>query len=95
MMKSYSEIADQIGALRAVIKQEQDRLKQLEAILKDEGVITADGDLYRVAISYDVQRSTTNWKKIAERFNPSRQIISGNTTASFHDRVNVSALPKH
>jgi len=90
-----SIIADQIGELRSIVKKQQDRLKELEGILKDNGVVTADGELYRVAISYDVQRSTTNWAKIAKRFEPSRQLIVANTTVSVYDRVSVSALPKH
>ena len=90
-----SIIADQIGELRSIVKKEQDRLKELENMLKDNGVISAEGELYRVAISYDVQRSTTNWAKIAKRFEPSRQLIVANTTVSVHDRISVSALPKH
>ena len=94
-MKTYSQVADQIGELRSNIKSKQNDLKELENLLKDNGVISADGDLYRVAISYDVTRSTTNWAKIAKRFEPSRQLIVANTTVSVHDRVSVSALPKH
>lgn len=94
-MELYAAVADKIGELRSNIKRNQDALKELENVLKDNGVITADGDLYRVAISYDVQRSTTNWAKIAKRFEPSRQLIVANTTVSVHDRVTVSALPKH
>ena len=90
-----SIIADQIGELRSIVKKQQDRLKELENMLKDNGVVSAEGELYRVAISYDVQRSTTNWQKIAKRLEPSRQLIVANTTVSVHDRVSVSALPKH
>jgi len=94
-IKSYGEMADYVGNIRADIRTLQDKLKHVEDILKNEGVTVAEGDLFRVAISYDVSRATTNWKKIAERYNPSRQIISGNTKVSLHDRLTVSALPTH
>ena len=88
-------LADQLGELRSQIKTLTDDQKELEAILKDKGIRELDGNMYRVAISYDVQRSTTNWAKIAKRFEPSRQLIVANTTVSVHDRISVSALPKH
>lgn len=89
---NHAKTADQIGELRSAIKAQQDHLKYLEALLKNEGLTEVDGDRYRVAISYDVQRTTTNWQKIAKRFEPSRQLIVANTTVSVHDRVKVSAL---
>ncbi len=92
-LKSYGEMADYVGNIRADIRTLQDKLKHVEDILKNEGVTIAEGDTFRVAISYDVSRATVNWKKIAERYNPSRQIISGNTKVSLHDRLSVSALP--
>ncbi len=94
-IKSYGEMADFIGDIRGQIRHLQDRLTHVEDIMKNEGVTIAEGDKFRVAISYDVSRATTNWKKIAERYNPSRQIISGNTKVSLHDRLTVSALPTH
>ncbi len=92
-LKSYGEMADFIGDIRSQIRTLQDKLKHVEDILKHEHIDIAEGNLFRVAISYDVERSTVNWKSIALRFDPSHQIISGNTKVSTHDRLTVSALP--
>jgi len=94
-MNHRKNYADQLGALRAQIKELQDEAKAIENVLKDKGIREMDGKQYRVAVSYGVSRTSTNWKKIAERFDPSRQVIVGNTNTSYHDRVTVSALPKH
>ena len=94
-LESYGNMADAIGDLRSQIKVLQDRLKHTEGLLKCDSVEIAEGKNYRVAISYDVFRNTTNWKNIALRSNPSRQLVVANTTASVHDRVTVSAVLTH
>jgi hypothetical protein len=91
---SYSNIADKLGKLRSEIKSLTDQQKRLEAILKDDGVVTVDGELFRVAISYGITANRVDWKNIAAKLHPSRQLITGNTVISIFDRVTVSALNK-
>lgn len=93
--KLQSRLADDIGSLRSQIRLLQDKLKLAEGILKNDHIVIAEGSMFRVAISYDVSRSTTNWKKIALRFDPSHQMVSANTKVSTHDKVLVTALPTH
>lgn len=91
---SYSNIADKLGKLRSEIKSLTDQQKRLESILKDDGVISIDGEQYRVAISYGVVAKRVDWKTVAAKLKPSHQLVTGNTSVSVFDRVSVSALNK-
>ena len=91
---SYSNIADKLGKLRSEIKSLTDQQKRLEDILKDDGVVTVDGEQYRVAISYGIIAKRVDWKNVAAKLNPSHQLVTGNTRTSMFDRVSVSALSK-
>lgn len=87
-------IADELGELRAHIKELQDAQRGLEDILKAGGVTEAVGTKYRVAITYGAERKTVAWKTIAAKLNPSRQLVAGNTSTTVYDRVTVSAHKK-
>ena len=91
---SNSEIADELGSLRAEIKQLQDSAKALEAILKETGESDFDGDLYHVSISYGVETNRVDWKSVAAKFNPSRQLVTAHTNVTVSDRVRVTAHRK-
>ena len=94
-MSRLNELADVIGDLRSKIKILQSELAEAENHLKAEGCTVVEGKLFRVAISYNVERATTNWKKIALRFEPSHQLLAANTKTSVHDRVSVTAVLTH
>lgn len=94
MIPTPEQIADQLGALRAQIRDLQSEQKKLEGYLKSAHITEANGRLFRVAIAYDAERKTVGWKTIAEKLEPSRQLITANTTVSVYDRVTVSAHKK-
>lgn len=91
---SAGDIADELGTLRAEIKVLKDRQAALEQILKDQHVESANGDLFHVTISYDVATNRVDWRAIAEKFNPSRQLVTAHTKTSVSDRVRVTAMKK-
>ena len=86
-----SEIVDQIGALRAEIAELKQAEEFMVELLKAKGKDLYLGERYRVAITYGAERKTVQWKTIAERLEPSVQLITANTKTSVYDRVNVSA----
>lgn len=90
----FAPLADELGSVKAELKLLKDREKQLEADLKATGRDVIEGDLYRVSISRDVERSSVAWKAVAEHFHPSRQLLTAHTNKSVYDRVNVSAHKK-
>ena len=91
-----SAIADEIGSLRAEAKSLADAIRVLEDLLEMTGQDAVDGDLFRVAISRNVQTTTIDWKAIATKLQPSRQLVTAHTTVktSARPRFRVSALKK-
>jgi hypothetical protein len=85
-------LADELGQLAADIKAMKNRKAEIEATLKAANVKTVEGRLFRVTISYDVATTRTDWKTIAAKLNPSRQLITAHSKTTTADRVNVRAL---
>jgi hypothetical protein len=80
----------------AQVKAEIARLTAEESSLKDvliaSGEKAIDGTLHRAAVSYSEGRTMIDWKTIAERFNPSHQLITAHTsTGAPFFTVRVSA----
>jgi hypothetical protein len=88
------DIADGLGEVRAQIKKLQDQQAFLEGLLKAKGVTLAEGDAFRVSISYGVETSRVDWKSVAEKLKPSRQLLTAHTSTSSSDRVRVTAMKK-
>lgn len=87
-------VADELGSIRAKIKTLKDSQSFLESVLKDKGVSIAEGKNYRVSISYDVETQRTDWKAVATKLKPSRQLISAHSQVSVSNRIRVTAMTK-
>ena len=87
-------VADELGKLRAEIDTLRNSAEFLEGLLKHKGVTEAEGALFRVRISYDVETRRVNWKDVAAKLNPSRQLVQAHTRVSTSDRVLVTAKRK-
>ena len=91
---SPAALADHIGQLRADKDAIAKQLKDAEALLKDiTGGEPAEGTLFRV-VFVEAVRTTVNWKKIAAKLNPSRQLVTANSRDAVVNSVKVSALSK-
>ena len=88
-----AKLADELGALRAEIKVLQDQAKALEGVMKASGKDVFEGDLYRVKVVHQ-ERKAVNWKKIAEKFDPSRQLVQAWTNVNKVVSVKVTAHTK-
>ena len=88
----HGYLADQLGRLAAEIKHLQDQKKEIEDQLKAERVDACEGNLFRVTISYDVETARVDWKAVAGKLKPSRQLVTAHTRIGHADRVNVRAL---
>lgn len=49
-----------------------------------------EGDIFRVTVSH-VETSRSDWKKIANKLEPSRQLVTAYTKVSESDRVSVKS----
>jgi len=69
-----------------------DRLGLLRAELESAGLDHIEGHLYRVTITQCAGPTRTDWRAIAQRFNPSAQLIRAHTTTGAESvRLNVTA----
>ncbi len=77
-----SAIVDQCAALRAQIDQLTEQKRALEAELIASGEPKIEGTFHVVSISRDVVRDVVDWKSIAAKFEPSRQLVTAHTSQS-------------
>ena len=87
----YALDVDHLGDLRAQIKRLQDQAKGIERKLKDAGRQEFNGIRYRVTVSCS-DRARVDWKTVAERLEPSRQLVSAHTS---HQEVCVLRVSAH
>jgi hypothetical protein len=89
---NLADIVDQLLSVKASIAELEQREKELKDCLIASGQTSIDGILARASVSYCEGREKIDWQTIAQRFNPSRQLIVAHTTtgAPFHT-VRVSA----
>jgi hypothetical protein len=75
-----SAIVDRIAQLKAQISDLTQEEAALKAALIESGLEAVNGSEHRAAISWTF-RKTTDWRSIAEKFDPSRQLIAAHTSA--------------
>jgi hypothetical protein len=80
-MKNTPELAaivDRIAQLKAQISDLTQEENALKAALIESGLEAINGTEHRAAVSWTF-RKTTDWRAIAEKFEPSRQLIAAHT----------------
>jgi hypothetical protein len=79
--ETLAQLVDELAAIRADLADLKATEEAYRAELIAAGVTEADGTLHRVTIS-QTTRSITDWQTIAEKFEPSRQLIAAHTKQS-------------
>lgn len=80
MQLELSKTVDRLAIIKqqiADLKKEEDALK---ADLINSGVKSIDGLYWSASVSEVEGRKTTDWRSIASKFDPSRQLIAAYTT---------------
>jgi hypothetical protein len=72
-------MVDQLGALDAQIKALTKQADTLKANIKAQGPDRYLGVSYSALVFESEGRTVTDWKAIAEKFNPSRQLVTAHT----------------
>jgi hypothetical protein len=72
-------MVDQLGALDAQIKALTKQADTLKASIKAHGPERYNGSEFSALVFESEGRIVTDWKAIAEKFNPSRQLITAHT----------------
>lgn len=89
--KPLTTLVDELGKLRAKIADLTTKEEELKETLRNSGESEIEGRLFRVTVSRtDV--ATVNWKEVANRLNPSSQLVNANTTVK--ERVTVKVVAR-
>ena len=87
---------DRLGVLHAALAEMKREAETLRAELEDAGLDNIEGQLYKVNFAQVAGRTLTDWKTIAERLNPSRQLIAAHTTTGAPStRLTIKARQTH
>lgn len=77
---SVQSIIDEIGSIDREIARLKEQRDDLAAIVKLTGAGRYFGQYFEGLVYESKGRTTTNWKAVAEHFNPSRQLVVAHTT---------------
>ena len=84
---------DELGTIKAQMVELEQRYKQVVAHFAEAGIDSLEGDMFRVVISQVEESIGTDWKTVAMKLNPSRQLIAGNQKLirKGYTRINIYA----
>jgi hypothetical protein len=75
-----SLLVDQYARLKAQSAEIADELAYIKDKLVEAGVSPIEGETHRASVSLTAGRTVIDWKTIAMKFEPSRQLITAHTT---------------
>ncbi|MBM4386063.1 MAG: hypothetical protein FJ091_22210 [Deltaproteobacteria bacterium] len=78
-MKIELKVVDELGALKAQIAELTAQAKMIEAGLKAAGPGRIEGVLYDANV-FTQERTLVDWKAVAEKLQPSRQLVTAHTS---------------
>ena len=85
-------VVDELATIKAHVADLAKREAELKEILVSSGQTHVDGTLHRVTVCHVSGRVCTDWKTIAEKFDPSRQLIQAHTSqAAGHVALKIFA----
>ena len=90
---STAALVDDLGTIRAQIAALQTDERELKKRLVDLGEKHVDGDLFKATV-VESNRNNVDWKAIAEKLKPSRQLVAAHTKKSVVTSVRTAAKPQ-
>lgn len=82
---------DQAGSIDSEIKALEKQLATLKTAIKAHGTGKHAGFVFSANV-IDSERTTIDWQTIAERFNPSRQLVNAHTTHAVIQSIRFSKV---
>lgn len=83
-------LADELGTIRAQMANLKDREREIREIMIDAGVHTLEDDIFR-AVVVESMRKQIDWKAVAAKLKPSRQLVTAHTTEREVISIRVNA----
>lgn len=88
--KELPGLADELGFVRAQIADLKDREQDIRETFIEAGVTAMEGETFR-AVVVESLRTTVNWKEVAAKMEPSRQLVRAHTTEKEVTSIRVNA----
>lgn len=83
-------LADELGFIRAQMADLKDREKDIRDIMIEAGVKTLEDDTFRALVVESI-RTMIDWKAVAAKLRPSRQLVTAHTTEKEVISIRVNA----
>ena len=83
-------LADELGTIRAQMADLKGREKDIREVLIDAGVHTLEDEQFR-AVGVESMRTTIDWKTVAAKMEPSRQLVRAHTSEREVISIRVNA----
>jgi RNA-binding protein YlmH len=83
-------LADELGIIRAKMADLKDREKEIREIMLEAGEKAFEDKKFR-AVVVESLRTYIDWKTVAEKLNPSRQLVTAHTTEKDVVSIRVNA----
>lgn len=83
-------LADELGTIRAKMANLKDRETEIRNIMLESGVKAMEDKKFR-AVVVESLRKSIDWKAIAEKLKPSRQLVTAHTTEKEVVSIRVNA----
>ena len=93
MSKNVVEVAglaDELGSIRAQQADLKDREREIRNTLIESGIEVFEDDIFR-ALVVESLRTTIDWKSVAAKLKPSRQLVTSHTSEKEVISIRVSA----
>jgi hypothetical protein len=90
-LPSVGDLIDELGTVNAELADLEKRKERLRDALIAAGVSEGEGTLFRATVSH-AEVSRVDWKAVAEKLEPSRQLIVAHT--SVVPRVTVKVVSR-
>ena len=78
--KTLGGIVDKLAIVKQQIADLKNEELELREILIDSGLAAVDGTLHRASVTESDGKTFVDWRTIAMKFSPSRQLIKANTS---------------
>lgn len=88
--KKLKQLVDDLGQIKAEMAILKNDEAAMRAKLLAEDVTVAEGYLFRANV-VDANRTTIDWKAIAAKLNPSRQLVKAHTGQSVVTSVRITS----
>ena len=81
-------VVDQLGGIQAQIAELRKIEKELKGHIFDQG--SCEGDLFKATV-IEAERRTVDWKAVAQKLNPSHQLVRAHSKTTTVCTVKVTA----